>query len=530
MGSRKATSPLEAIKPSRRGFLLGAAAIASVPLIQACELPGFGPTVEMFGRPGSFGGLAGRSKVPTGQSFATAPVKNWGFGPGQSAYMSAVMQDGTVVVATTPYTDNQLQPTGTSMEICYLQPAQRNFRRMAIPTSTGARSVSGPGSAFGGADIGDLQVIGSGASERLMFCSAAPYHGWNVNRYGQFPSFGSLRRSGAGGFQLTSAHTADQLARQPRAAAMMPAYTNGFGQSVHNSRGFCEMARLPRSGHMVISQYFGDANLAEGGIVVVDSSGRVHASYQYPAIKYNGLSIRCGVREVESDPSSKYGDERFVVVCDAVDPNNRTVRFPVQEFSYDARNARITPTSVPVQASADATRMETAKYGLDGTLYVARTKANGLSSDRVAVYRRGTLARRAPARAGWATNGFNTVVTPDQFVNGSEATTLVRSMAVDPKTGAILTTGMSGTLQALTGAVGRVRVSAEVSLGLDLLANRSTHTIGVRKGSIDSARRALWIPIPQLATAGADQSYPWPRVPHLDQWMARVDLSRVVGS
>ncbi len=508
---------------------MGASAIAAVPLIQACELPGFGPTVEIFGRPGSFGALAGHNKVPTGQSFAVAPVPNWGFGPGQSAYMSAVTRDGTVVMATTPYTDNQLQPTGTTMEVGYLQPARRNFGRVVIPTSKGARAVAGQGSRYGGADIGDLQVVGSGSAERVMFCSAAPYHGWKVSQHGQFPSFGSLSRTSGGGFTVSQRLTADQMARQTRATAMMPAYQNAYGESVHNSRGLCEMALLPRSGHIVVSQYFGDSSIYEGGLVVIDAAGHVKATFQYPAVRYRGVSIRCGVREVESDPSSKYGDERFVIVCDAVDPNNRVVRFPVQEFSYNARNGTIRPTSLPVQASADSSRMETAKYGLDGTLYVARTRADGLVADRVAVYRKGALASRAPVHAGWATNAFNTVVRPDQFVAGTQATTLVRSIAVDPVTGAILTTGMSGTMQALTGRVGQVRVHAQINFGLDYLTNRSTHTIGVRKGSVDAVRRALWVPIPQLTTAAADRSYPWGSVPRLDQWLVRVDLSRVLG-
>lgn len=51
--------------------------------------------------------------------------------------------------------------------------------------------------------------------------------------------------------------------------------------------------------------------------------------------------------------------------------------------------------------------METAKYGNDRTLYVARTKPDGLTADRMAMYRKGRLASVAPATSTWSTVGWN---------------------------------------------------------------------------------------------------------------------------
>jgi hypothetical protein len=522
---------LGAIKATRRSFLVGAGLVAATPLLANCDLPGYGPVLQYYGRPGSFGSLGRVSRVSTGQTVGTVPIPSWGFGAGQSAYMSAVTGNGTVVMATTPYTDNQLQPTAANMEVVYLQPSQRRFSRVVVPTTRGDRAVAAPGSPFGGGDIGDVQVVGSGKNEQVMFCSAVPYHGWDLSRFGQLPSLASLRTNSAGQLGLQTYKTANALAAaSPRVALATESYSNSFGQPVTNSRGLCEMALLPRSGHVVVSQYFGDSQTQQGALMVIDQSGRVMASWQYPAATYDGWNVKALAREVETDPSSSYGDERFTLICDTFDPKNRVIPFPIQEFSYDARRGTIRPTSTAVRASADGSRMESAKYAPDGTLFVARTRSDGLRADRVAVYRKGALAARAPAGASWNTSHWNVVAQPDQFVNGTDTTGLARSMAMDPKTGSVLIAGLSGQLQALHGNPGSVRVLATVDLGLELLADRNTHAIGVRKASVDVTRRTLWIPIPQTSNNAANAAYPHAPIPQLDQWLCRVDLSRIVGS
>ena len=483
--------------------------------------------VQLYGRNGSFGSLAPSKRLPSGQSFSTVPVSGWGFSTGHSAYMTAVTGSGCVVIGTTPYTDNQLQPTASTMELGYLVPGTRRFNRVTVPSTLGKATLSAPGSRYGGGDIGDVLVVGSGARERVLFCSAAPYHGWNPRSEGLLPSFGALQPTSSGGVTLDAAmsRTANQMAAGTN-TMRMPLMDVGGGQTIANSRGLNEMAQLPASGDIVITQYFGPSmQNQQGGILVMDSSGRVKASWQYPAATFRGWSIKCLVREVDTDPTGVIGDERFVIICDAFYPSEQPAPFPAQEFSYNARTGTIRPVSVPFQASGDGSRMETAKYGVDGSLFVARTKTDGLSAADVAVYRKGRLALVAPAGPNWATTAWSRVVAPDQFVSGTQGTGLVRSIALDPISGSILVTGLSGQLLASRGTAGRARVAASLDLGLNNLVDRYTRNVGVRKGAVDAARRALWLPVPQLSTA----SYPSASYPNLDQWLYRVDLHQFVG-
>ncbi len=517
---------LPGVRPSRRTFLLGASLIAAVPAIDACTLAKPGPLMSLYGRGGSFGGLNGRTKLLGGQSFATVAVNNWAFGAGQAAYMSAVTSAGAVVIATTPYTDNQMQPTATTMELGCLLPGTRQFQRIVVPSTTGKTSLVGYGSSYGGGDIGDVQVVGSGASERVLFSSVVPYHGWNTQTDGQLPSLGALAPTSGGSVRLDTGldRTAAQLASSGVNVAL-PRMANAYGQTLTGGRGLCEMALLPASGHVVVTQYFGPSlNNQQGGILVVDAQGNVKASWQYPAATYHGRPVKCLVREAESDPTGVLGDERFSIICDTFDANNNPVPFPVQEFSYDARRATIRPMTGAVQASADGSRMETAKYGKDGTLYVARTKPDGLTADRIAVYRKGRLASVAPATSTWSTVGWNGYVPPDQLIRGSDTTGLVRSLALDPHTGALIVTGLNGVLLAVRGAVGRAAVTASFDIGLNQLVDRNRYNVGIRKGAVDAARRALWIPVPQLDMTG----YPAGSYPRLDQWVYRVDLKQLL--
>ena len=150
---------------------------------------------------------------------------------------------------------------------------------------------------------------------------------------------------------------------------------NAYGQTLTNGRGLCELALLPASGHVVVTQYFGPSmNNQQGGLLVVDAQGNVKASWQYPTATYRGRPVKCLVREVESDPTGKVGDERFSIICDTFDANNNPVPFPCRSSPTTRAGPRSVRVSGAVQASADGSRMETAKYGNDGTLYVARTR------------------------------------------------------------------------------------------------------------------------------------------------------------
>lgn len=522
---------------TRRGLLLGMGGAALAPMLNACTpavtLPG--PVARLYGRTGSFGGLASSSKLPTGESFAAAGVSGWQFGPGQSAYMSAVTADGSVVMATTPYTDNQMQPTGSDMELGIFSPAASRFQRLQVPSTRGYTKMLGPDGVTGGGDIGDVQVTTVNGAERVAFVSAVPFHGWRINDWGQLPTVAMLAQSSAGTWSVDPGRnwTADSLSTaNSGSAATFPAALDAFGETYHHARGLCEMALLPRSQHLVITQYFGDETTQQGGVIVLDSAGKLRARFQYPAVTAGGVSVKVNVREVETDPSSAVDDERFVVVCDTFAPSGTTVPFAVQEFSYRASAGTITPVSNAVLASGDGARAETTKFGADGTLYVARTQPDGMTAAPLAVYRKTNgerrLVRSAPASAGWA-GRWNTVVAPDQFVSGTGTTGLVRSLSVDPTTGAVLIAGASGHLQVVRAAIpgAPLLMTRDVDLGLNSLVDRWTRWIGFRKGSVDAARRLLWLPVPQLANLSTCPS--GCPTTALDQWLYRIDLAQLLG-
>ncbi|WP_239332115.1 hypothetical protein [Frankia sp. CiP3] len=494
----------------------------------------------LFGAPGSFGDRAGDTQL------ATVGVAGWGFGPGQAAYMSTVTSDGTVFTATTPFSDNQAQPTGTGMELAVFEPASVSFTRLVIPSSTGRTELPRAETRFrgvGGADVADVAVIGAGPDERVMFVSAMPYFGWDTAVYGELPTLGQIRRPARGGsWRYDPAHswTTDQLAATAPPETSGRAFPREAGGEPRSPRGPAAISKLPGSGHLVIAQYFGAGSLGteQGALLVVDSTGRVRASWQYPETHVFGIPVVVSPREVVADPTSRAGDERFVLISDCRTADNRVVSFPIQEFSYAAGTGsraagRITPRSLPVRAAADNSRMETACFDGNGTLYVARTRADGLRAATLAVYpkigsERG-LVSRTPTVDGWPAQSWGALNPPEYFVAGTGEGGLIRSIVLDPASGAIVLAGLDGTVQVIRPS-GQGRhmtfvVGRPVDIGLRGLRGPSTRYIGVRRGAVDAHRGVMWLPVNQLVL----DAIPWPYPPFkLDQWLMRVDLRAVL--
>jgi hypothetical protein len=566
----------------RRGLLLGAAGVgvsAAVGVLAGRlagggddpgpgrdrAAPGAGPPgnlVSMFGAPGSFGEPAGGANVET------VAVPGWGFGPGHAAFMSAVASDGTVFLATTPFSDDQSKLTGTTMELGVFEPDARRFTRVVIPSSTGRSSQPRADPAYhgiGGGDVGDVIVVTAGdGGERVVFCSAMPYYGWDVAVYGLLPAFGQLRRgAGDGGWRYdraSSRTTADLAVRaSPRTAdAAFPVVQTGMPRS---ARGPASLARLPRSGHIVIAQYFGTGTAGGGGagggagtgagtggagpagvertdsgaLLVVDLDGRVRAFWQYPPVRPLGMEVVVNPREVVADPTGEPDDERFVLISDCRGLDYAPVPFPVQEFSYSASRRTITPMSTAVRAAQDFSRMETACFDAHGTLFVARTRADGLLADAMAVYpklgRERGLVTRTPAAGNWPVDSWGSTNRPDHLVAGTGRGGLVRSICHDPLSGAVVTAGLDGLVQVVrpSGSGPRMtfRVSRGVDVGLNMLRGPATRYVGLRRGSVDAVRRILWLPVNQLVLDGLV----WPYPPFkLDQWLLRVNLDRLLDT
>ncbi|WP_018502842.1 hypothetical protein [Parafrankia discariae] len=510
----------------------GVTAAPSMPAGSLKEIPE--DLLAIFGAPGTFGALGSGSRIEV------VEVPGWGFGPGQAGFMSAVAADGTVFISTTPFTDDQSKLTGTGMELGLFEPEGRRFTRLVVPSSTGrdAQPRADPTFAgIGGGDVSDVIVVPAPSGEdgeRAVFTSLMPYYNWDVRTYGQLPAVGQLRRDGSAGawrYDPALSRTADALAGtlEPHVAATaFPVLTQGQPRS---PRGPASITRLPRSGHLVVAQYLGTGygGTENGALMVLDLDGRVRAYWQYPQVRPLGVQVVVNPREVVADPTSETDDERFVLICDCRGADYVTHPFPIQEFSYQASTGRISPRSTAVRAAQDGSRMETASFGADGTLYVARTKADGLRADRLAVYpklgRERGLVSRTPAVGNWPVDTWGQDNRPDFLVADTDRGGLVRSLTVDPTTGAVLLAGLDGLVTAVRpagqGSRMTFRTLDPVDVGLDHLRGPATRYVGIRRGAVDARRRVLWLPVNQMVLDGIR----WPYPPFkLDQWLLRVNL------
>ncbi|MDT3441115.1 hypothetical protein [Pseudofrankia sp. BMG5.37] len=490
--------------------------------------------LSIFGTPDSFGELAGS------QTIETVGVPGFGFGPGQAAFMSVAADDGTVLIGTTPFSDDQTRPTATTMEVGIFYPEARRFSRLVIPSTAGRVSIPSPDptvQGVGGADVADVVVVPDPVTgQRVVFVSVVPFHGWDTRIQGVFPSLGQLRRDRAGDwrYEPTLSRTADELAALAPPAVAASAFPAVGPTAPRSARGLASVARLPRSGHLVIAQYFGTGTggTESGALFVVDLAGRTRAWWQYPPTSPLGIRTVVNPREVVTDPTSEPDDERFVLISDCFTGDKVAQPFPVQEFSYSASAGQIIPKSAAVRAVQDGSRMESACFDTAGNLYVARTKADGLYAAPMAVYtkagRERSLVTTAPATADWP-RFFGIECRPDHLLPETGRGGLVRSLTMDPASGAILLTGLDGTLQVVrpagSGHQMTFRTSA-IDIGLSRLRGPATRYVGVRRAAVDARRRTLWIPINQLVL----DSIPWPYPPFkLDQWLIRVDLDLLLN-
>ena len=478
--------------------------------------------------------MSGGAEV-AGVAINTVDVNNWRFGPGQSAFICVLARDGSVLIGTTPFTDNPLQPTAADMEIGVLEPDTTDFHLIIVPSSTGHDVLPGIGTAgVGGGDVANL-VQPSGSSREALFVSTAPYHGWAINPYGELPSLGRLNRTKDGWrYEPEGSLTGAELAARSSASDARTFFPDQSG-SPRSSRGMSDIVVLPRSGHLIIAQYFGSATEQSGAFVAFDpKSGRVVGGWQIPPVTVYGNPVICHPRQLSVDPTSVEGDERFVAVFDTFDNQGATVAFPLQEFSYRHASGTIEPVSTAVRAAQDGSRMELAQFLPDGTLVVARTKPDGLSAATLVAYRKSggerSLADHPPQYVSGVDTVWGETCVPDEVVADTDRGGLVRSLSVDPANSNVLVGGLNGILATVAtkarGGKKAWRVSARLDLGLKLLRTPQRYAIGIRQGTVDLRRRVLWLPCNQL-TLG---QLPWPVPPvALDQWVYAIALDTTAG-
>jgi hypothetical protein len=526
--------------PSRRAVLGGAIAVGALAALDLAldsdEVTE--PEVRVFGATGSFSGLSRISRLSGGHRITTVGVPSWRFDPGQAAFGCIVAPGGSVLIGTTPFTDNQLKPTGADMQIAALESDPPRFESLVIPSTKGETILAGGlASGVGGGDVSALVSLPHTSPPRVLFVSMAPYQGWDISTAGELPSVGQLVSSKDGwSYDARRSLTASALANAAAPSIADLAFPVLAG--ARNSRGTADVVILPHSGHAIVAQYFGHGAALSGALFALDTaSGKVVAFWQLPATVVFGQTVTCHPRQLAADPSSAPGDERFVLICDTFDTSGAIVPFPLQEFSYQRQNGTITPKSTAVRAAQDGSRMEMAQFLPDGTLVVARTKPDGLIADQLAVYeKRGaerSLVQHPPALSVGqdgltADAAFGATCPPDFLVPGTDRGGLVRSFTVDPRGDGLYLGGLNGFLQTVTVIPGtgakRFRVGAALDLRLDLLRTPQHYAIGIRQGAIDPERRILWLPCNQLTL----DRQAWPVTPFpLDQWIYAISLDKL---
>ena len=461
-----------------------------------------------------------------------APVAGWGMLPGQAAYFSAMDNRGRLLIANEPQTDSQTQPTATTMAISIFDPATGAFSNVVVPTSTGATSaVALNGSGTGGADVSDLQLINSAHGQRLVVVSSSPYNGWDPTQTGQYPTLSVFADDGETWQPTAQRFTGDQIRQSSRLGSTVcgrnlpTTYT-----LVSDCGGLAEIGALPGSGLLVATSYLGDqtSNRPNGGLAVLDVNGVVVASLNYPSVVVNGRTLHVHPRELDVDPTSITGDERFLVIFDVDADGSTPSPFMAQEFSFDAERASIRAISAPFTTGAELNGIrvgaETASYDHDGNLWLAEARSNSLEGGRLVRYGRTDgrlrLAGECSTGSGDTADRWGATCRPDQASEVTSGHGLVRSLTEDVRRHRMLAVTTDGTVAEVSERESRVLVR----LPLDALIDRNLYWIGPRKGSIDNDGLALWIPIQQLRSPALCPSGACPPAT-LDQWLMKLDLT-----
>jgi hypothetical protein len=503
----------------------------------------------LYGRAASFGNLG--SLLPTGQSILTHAVTNWGFAAGDSEFFSALATNGEIVLGTNPQTDNESFPTADHMNIGVFNPVLNLFRNLTIPTSTGASAVTNPFQPVGGASVDGLVPVNTAGVARIGFISAAPYSGWDITKYGEYPSLGYLdTTSGTLAYNPELSSTASQVnTKGGVGATACPRTANIYNQNVASCRGLAEVGQLPLSQKLVATQYFPSpaANEQSGRIVVFDPSGSVDASFTVPNISVPGsgnATFSVSPREIDVDPTSSGVLEYFSVIYDTTVAGVQS-NFPLQEFAYNRSSNQIVPISLPIlsgqkNASGQTLRFETAKYDSLGNLWATQAVTNSLIGGSTVVYAKSGGSRKLEtscvAPGYWNGSGWGSTCAPDRTALSTNTFGQTRSLSEDPATHTMFAATLSGYLmriqQSGSGPTLSLSTLPAVNLGLDQLIDRSSHYVGIRKGVVDSVNRALYIPV--IQTYNATDCPTWPSTKPcapkaLDQWLYRLDLTALAS-
>jgi hypothetical protein len=522
---------------------------------------------------GSEGTLPPMGVTPSGHSLATDAVPGWRFAPGKAAYLSALTHDGTVIMGAEEQRETSgWHQTADGMQIVAFQPGGRRFQPISLRTDAGHLTATTPAGRPAGADIGDVEPVKG--TDAVAFTGVYPFQDHSAGDH--WPVFGLITRGSRGTWRVASQWSSPQL----RALIADPALREQAcpATGVADCGSLNEIASLPASRDLVISQYFG-ANAAKGGRILVLRVGgpprgpftvEVRASYAYPAVTAPGDPFRQltpAIREVQPDPTGVPGDERFAVAFDVFPPGDGDpVPSGLQEFRYDAAATdpfqAITPVSAPVLSGdvsisrdpvsglARYTRFVNLHYDLQGNLWAGQADlpyAKGvldLNGGRLAVYAAGA-GRRLSGTCGYVAGrtlssyvspaapgvraAWGLTCPPDYSLTQPRDLGAAWGLVEDPSTRTIAQIFISGTVLPVraygSGAGMSFAVGNPFAPGLAAIRPPAAGLQpGVRQAGVDSSHR-LWFTVQSLASPGNDEARRT-----LPQWLYRVDLTRLMSA
>jgi hypothetical protein len=513
-----------------------------------------GPVVTLYGQAGTFGGLASRTSLSSGHSLRARAVPGWGMPPGQAVFYGEA-EAGDLLLGGFPLSSNTLDPTADHMAVSVFTPSLARYTNLVIPTSNGSLSAVSPYNGLvGGADAADLQVVTINGVRKVAFISGGPYHRWDVNRYGLYPSLGFLQKQGGQWvYDAAGSKTAQQLQERNGAAGRLafPPSDDPYALSgTASNRLFAEIAHFPRSDNLAVNQYFGDVN---GGFVALGLDGRLKGRYEVPPVPDSaGGRWLVSPKWIETDPTSRLGDERFFVQYDAYyyPPGGGPQRwyYPVQELSFNADEPDPAKAIRPISSAMtspgypDGSTYGYGRYDSKGNLWVGTSVPGGygFNGGNVAVFVRDPATGRRAGLEGacrvpgdWPARGWRTTCAPDLTVDmgpDRAANGWVNGILEDTAPG----TGRTGTLY-LTTILNRVvplvpspgrslrEASRKPAINLDVevlqAGQPANRYVSSRKGIIDVANRWLWVP-----TSSHYDTYQLRAPEALPHWAYRVDL------
>jgi hypothetical protein len=477
-------------------------------------------------------------------------VPGWGFLPGHAVMGAVLGPDGSIVMGGETQTADQSQATANTMALSVFNPSANTFQNVVIPTSTGQTSEVESGYPTGGADIAGLVSV-PGHAHQVAFLSSWPYRGWDSTTQGQYPTFGYVGPSSAGGSYQEVPNSAQLAYNIDPSGTTCNVQVPNVTPPVSDCPGTVTMDVLPSSGDLVVGQYYD--NLAtqkySGGLMVLTPNGQLRSAYNYPNVTSSGSTVYAFPREVDADPVTSNGMERFAVIFDVFTsgPGGTgpmvQAPFTMQVFQFNPNTQAITPVSsafLPGQTiGGQPAHFETAHFDQHGNLWADESLPNSAPGGNIVEYTassmNGRLASGSCATGASPATNWAQSCAPDLTLSTSPWFGDVRSITEDTTTGALYFASESGIILPVVPTIGTGSgwiTGTAFDYGINSLVDRNTVVVWPRQGTIDPTTGYLWLPVEQLeSTATCNLGYFACRsAPNtVNQWLLRINVRQLAS-